>query len=120
MAMAEAEKEKPKLLAELPQRLHHHAYVVRDQEKNRQFIEALGLRFSIFSDNLDRADLGAVDQSHGPDAHGAPHQTGRLVEQPRDRSGLQLITHNGPRNLIRSLPGNWLDHALVPQLVSES
>ena len=39
--MAIAEAEKPKLLAELPQRLHHHAYVVRDQEKNRQFIEDL-------------------------------------------------------------------------------
>lgn len=27
------------LLAHAPQRLHHHAYVVRDQEKNRQFFE---------------------------------------------------------------------------------
>jgi glyoxylase I family protein len=41
MAIAEAVQERPKLLAELPQRLHHHAYVVRDQEKNRQFIEDL-------------------------------------------------------------------------------
>jgi glyoxylase I family protein len=28
-----------KLLSNAPQRLHHHAYVVRDQEKNRQFFE---------------------------------------------------------------------------------
>jgi glyoxylase I family protein len=28
-----------KLLAELPLRLHHHAYAVRDQEVNRHFIE---------------------------------------------------------------------------------
>jgi catechol 2,3-dioxygenase-like lactoylglutathione lyase family enzyme len=27
------------LLKELPQRLHHHAYAVRDQEVNRQFME---------------------------------------------------------------------------------
>ena len=30
---------KPALLTELPQRLHHHAYVVRDHEANRHFIE---------------------------------------------------------------------------------
>src|SRR5690242_18773837 len=41
MAVAEAVQEKPKLLAEPPQRLHHHAYVVRDQEVNRQFFEDL-------------------------------------------------------------------------------
>src|SRR6516225_7422217 len=41
MVIAEAVQHKAKLLAELPQRLHHHAYVVRDQEKNRQFIEDL-------------------------------------------------------------------------------
>lgn len=28
-----------KLLARAPERLHHHAYVVKDQEKNRQFFE---------------------------------------------------------------------------------
>jgi len=28
-----------KLLSRPPERLHHHAYVVRDQEKNRQFFE---------------------------------------------------------------------------------
>jgi catechol 2,3-dioxygenase-like lactoylglutathione lyase family enzyme len=28
-----------KLLSRAPERLHHHAYVVRDQEKNRQFFE---------------------------------------------------------------------------------
>src|ERR1700735_300530 len=27
------------LLSNAPERLHHHAYVVRDQEKNRQFFE---------------------------------------------------------------------------------
>jgi len=28
-----------KLLSRLPERLHHHAYVVKDQEKNRHFFE---------------------------------------------------------------------------------
>src|SRR6202142_4637019 len=28
-----------KLLSNAPQRLHHHAYVVKDQEQNRQFFE---------------------------------------------------------------------------------
>jgi glyoxylase I family protein len=41
MATAEAVREMPSLLSELPQRLHHHAYVVRDQEANRQFFEDL-------------------------------------------------------------------------------
>src|SRR5215467_14461499 len=41
MAIAGAVQDKPKLLSELPQRLHHHAYVVRDQEVNRQFFEDL-------------------------------------------------------------------------------
>lgn len=41
MAVAEAVQAKPKLLAEPPQRLHHHAYVVRDQELNRRFFEDL-------------------------------------------------------------------------------
>ena len=39
--MADVVQEKPRLLAELPLRLHHHAYVVRDQEANRQFFEDL-------------------------------------------------------------------------------
>jgi len=30
-----------KLLSRLPERLHHHAFVVKDQEKNRQFFEDL-------------------------------------------------------------------------------
>jgi glyoxylase I family protein len=30
---------RPKLLSRLPERLHHHAFVVRDQEANRQFFE---------------------------------------------------------------------------------
>ncbi|HBK08692.1 MAG TPA: VOC family protein [Acetobacteraceae bacterium] len=29
----------PSLLSRPPERLHHHAYVVKDQEKNRQFFE---------------------------------------------------------------------------------
>lgn len=41
MSVTEAVRDKPALLAELPQRLHHHAYVVRDQEVNRQFFEDL-------------------------------------------------------------------------------
>jgi catechol 2,3-dioxygenase-like lactoylglutathione lyase family enzyme len=39
MAISEPRRDKPALLAELPQRLHHHAYVVRDQEINRRFFE---------------------------------------------------------------------------------
>ncbi len=39
--MADIVQEKPRLLAELPERLHHHAYVVRDQEANRRFFEDL-------------------------------------------------------------------------------
>ena len=30
---------KPTLLSQPPQRLHHHAYAVKDQEVNRQFME---------------------------------------------------------------------------------
>ena len=41
MATMDAVKEKRGLLSELPQSLHHHAYVVRDQEMNRQFFEDL-------------------------------------------------------------------------------
>ena len=32
---------RPKLLSRPPERLHHHAYVVRDQEANRRFLEDL-------------------------------------------------------------------------------
>ena len=32
-------KQKPTALAELPSRLHHHAFVVKDQEVNRHFFE---------------------------------------------------------------------------------
>ena len=32
---------RPKLLSQLPLRLHHHAFVVRDQEANRRFFEDL-------------------------------------------------------------------------------
>ena len=31
----------PKLLEQLPERLHHHAFVVRDHEANRRFFEDL-------------------------------------------------------------------------------
>ena len=41
MASDAAVMDKSDLLTELPQRLHHHAYVVRDQELNRRFIEDL-------------------------------------------------------------------------------
>ena len=49
------------LLAELPLRLHHHAFAVKDQEVNRRFFEgALGLPLvatwceRIFSQDLGR------------------------------------------------------------------
>ena len=31
----------PNLLRQLPERLHHHAYVVKDHEANRRFLEDL-------------------------------------------------------------------------------
>ncbi len=37
--MSQAESTRSGLLAELPQRLHHHAFAVKDQEVNRHFIE---------------------------------------------------------------------------------
>jgi glyoxylase I family protein len=40
MAMSDAVTEaKPQALSRLPMRLHHHAYVVKDQEVNRRFFE---------------------------------------------------------------------------------
>ena len=41
MDTIETAKERPGLLSQLPLRLHHHAYVVRDHEANRRFIEDL-------------------------------------------------------------------------------
>src|SRR5579863_3417711 len=41
MDVATLGETRPQLLSRLPQRLHHHAFVVRDQEKNRQFFEDL-------------------------------------------------------------------------------
>jgi catechol 2,3-dioxygenase-like lactoylglutathione lyase family enzyme len=34
-------EDRPRLLSRLPLRLHHHAFVVRDQEENRRFFEDL-------------------------------------------------------------------------------
>jgi glyoxylase I family protein len=48
------------LLPALPQRLHHHAYVVRDQEANRRFLEdVLGIPLvATWCEKTYRADLG--------------------------------------------------------------
>ncbi len=48
------------LLATLPQRLHHHAYVVKDHEANRRFLEdLLGLPLvATWCEKSYRADLG--------------------------------------------------------------
>jgi hypothetical protein len=42
-------------LSELPQRLHHRAFCVRDQEANRQFIEAASSWHEATQYRLDRA-----------------------------------------------------------------
>src|SRR5579863_7225615 len=41
MDVATLGETRPQLLSRLPQRLHHHAFVVRDQEANRRFFEDL-------------------------------------------------------------------------------
>lgn len=48
------------LLAELPERLHHNAYVVKDQEANRHFLEdVLGIPLvATWCEKSWRADLG--------------------------------------------------------------
>jgi glyoxylase I family protein len=48
------------LLAALPQRLHHHAYVVKDHEANRRFLEdLLGIPLvATWCEKTFRADLG--------------------------------------------------------------
>lgn len=41
MDTIERSEAQSRLLSRLPQRLHHHAYVVKDQEANRRFLEDL-------------------------------------------------------------------------------
>jgi catechol 2,3-dioxygenase-like lactoylglutathione lyase family enzyme len=56
-----------KLLDELPQRLHHNAYVVKDHEANRRFLEdLLGIPLvATWCERTYRADLGRdVDFCH--------------------------------------------------------
>jgi glyoxylase I family protein len=52
--------EPKQLLAELPQRLHHNAYVVKDHEANRRFLEdRLGIPLvATWCEKTYRADLG--------------------------------------------------------------
>jgi len=57
----------PKLLAEPPLRLHHHAYAVKDQEVNRQFMEdVLGIPLvATWCERVFRAEVGReVDYCH--------------------------------------------------------
>ena len=53
-------KAQPKLLKELPERLHHHAFAVKDQEVNRQFIEdVLGIPLvATWCEKTFRPELG--------------------------------------------------------------
>ena len=56
-----------KLLTELPLRLHHQAFCVRDQERNRQFIEGiLGIPLTAtWCERVFRAEVGReVDYCH--------------------------------------------------------
>src|SRR5271155_2056707 len=56
-----------KLLEELPLRLHHNAYVVKDHEANRRFLEdLLGIPLvATWCERMYRADLGRdVDFCH--------------------------------------------------------
>src|SRR4051794_6065373 len=58
---------KAKLLAELPLRLHHHAYAVKDQEVNRRFIEdGLGIPLvATWCERVFRPEVGReVDYCH--------------------------------------------------------
>jgi len=58
---------KPKLLEELPLRLHHHAFAVKDQEFNRRFIEdVLGIPLvATWCERTFRPELGReVDYCH--------------------------------------------------------
>ena len=57
----------PKLLAEPPLRLHHHAFAVRDQEVNRQFLEdVLGIPLvATWCERVFRPEVGReVDYCH--------------------------------------------------------
>ena len=57
-----------KLLSHPPERLHHHAYVVRDQEANRAFVEdVLGIPLIA---NLVREPFQPLGQPGGPNV---PH-----------------------------------------------
>jgi glyoxylase I family protein len=65
--MSQAESTRSGLLAELPQRLHHHAFAVKDQEVNRQFIEdVLGIPLvATWCERMFNATLGReVDYCH--------------------------------------------------------
>ena len=56
-----------RLLTELPLRLHHHAYAVKDQEVNRQFIEdVLGIPLvATWCERVFRPEVGReVDYCH--------------------------------------------------------
>ena len=57
-----ADDTKPAPLEELPQRLHHHAFTVRDQEVNRRFIEdVLGIPLvATWCERTFRKEVGRV------------------------------------------------------------
>jgi glyoxylase I family protein len=60
MDTIEAKPREAKLLGELPLRLHHNAYVVKDHEANRRFLEdLLGIPLvATWCEKTYRADLG--------------------------------------------------------------
>src|SRR4029077_10721794 len=60
MDTIEARRTETTLLRELPLRLHHNAYVVKDHEANRRFLEdLLGIPLiATWCEKMYRADLG--------------------------------------------------------------
>jgi glyoxylase I family protein len=67
MADGASARAKPKRLAELPLRLHHQAFAVKDQEVNRRFIEdVLGIPLvATWCERVFRAEVGReVDYCH--------------------------------------------------------
>jgi glyoxylase I family protein len=65
MAMADAKITKPKTSAELPQRLHHNAYVCADQERTRRFYEDI-LGLPLIATWIERTEMEGrtVNYSH--------------------------------------------------------
>ena len=68
-----------KLLSHAPERLHHHAYVVRDQEKNRAFFEDLLGELSRIGKEGGSASLAELLASRPEDEPGMIAYVRRLL-----------------------------------------